>query len=174
MALPALGALQPYAPPVSDRVLALTDGLPTRTLAAGEDVFGGDATSVVVLVEGALRAEAGGAVLSVMDAPGTFVGEVGALLALPRSATVTADVESTVRVIGEPLAFFRERPELGVELARQLAARLHRLTAYLTDLRSQYAGSDGHLGMVDAVLGRLAARPAVEMDPGSDRATPDY
>lgn len=159
---------------MSARVLELTSGLLTRSVAAGEPLFAADdTTTVVVLVSGSLRADVGGRPLAVMDQPGTFVGEVGALLGLPRSAQVTAVTDTTVRVIGEPSTFFTARPELGVELARQLAGRLHRLTAYLGDLREQYADSEGHLGMVDAVLGRIAARPPVDLDPGSDRA-PEY
>jgi CRP-like cAMP-binding protein len=154
---------------VSLDVLALTEGLPTRALEAGEALFT-DTTSVVVLVSGSLRAEVGTTVLSVMEQPGTFVGEVGALLGLPRSASVTAQAPTVVRVIGEPEAFFTGHPELGLELARQLAGRLHRLTAYLADVREQYAGSDGHLAMVDRVLGRIASRPPVTFVPGSRRA----
>ena len=60
-----------------------------------------------------------------------------------------------------------------MELARQLAERLHRLTSYLGDVRAQYADAGGHLEMVDAILGRLASRPPVTIDGGSDRS-PDY
>ena len=80
---------------------------------------------------------------------------------------------STVRLIGDPDAFFASHPEVALELARQLAGRLHRLLAYLGDLRAQYADSDGHLTMIDSVLGRLASRPPVDIEPGSDRS-PDY
>jgi hypothetical protein len=45
--------------------------------------------------------------------------------------------------------------------------------AYLGDVRAQYADSDGHLMMIDSVLGRLASRAPVEIEPGSERA-PDY
>jgi CRP-like cAMP-binding protein len=160
--------------PTTPDVLRLAEGLPTRTLARDERVFPpGDDTTVVVLVTGRLRIEVGGSTLAFMDVPGAFVGEIGALLGAGRSADVIAVEPTTVRVIGDPVAFFTEHPELGLELARQLAGRLHRLTSYLTDLRKQYAGSDGHLSMVDSVLGKLASRPPVDIDPGSDRA-PDY
>ena len=33
--------------------------------------------------------------------------------------------------------------------------------------------ADGHLSLIDSVLGRLASRPHVEIEPGSDRS-PDY
>ncbi|MDX6215874.1 MAG: family transcriptional regulator, cyclic receptor protein [Frankiales bacterium] len=161
--------------PTGPDVLVLTEGLPMRALVAGEQLFDAADTTqtIVVLVEGSLRVESGGQTLSVLDVPGAFVGEIGALLRVPRSADVVATTPTTVRVIGDPVAFFAEHPVLGLELARQLAGRLHRLTAYLSDVRAQYGDSAGHLGMVDSVLARLSSRPPVDIEPGSDRA-PDY
>ena len=80
---------------------------------------------------------------------------MGALLGTARSATVVATGPSTIRLIGDPDQFFAAEPQLGIELARQLAGRLHSLLAYLDDVREQYAGSDGHLEVFDRVLGRL-------------------
>lgn len=156
-------------------MLELAARLPTREVAAGEPLFGPDvpASTVVVLVDGRFRVTAGTATLSVMDAPGSFIGEIGALLGVRRSADVVAERDSTVKVIGDPEAFFAEHPQLGLELARQLAGRLHRLTAYLGDVRTQYADREDHLGMVDSVLARIATAAPVEIEPGSDRA-PDY
>src|SRR5580765_7500568 len=126
--------------------------MPERRLEAGELLLGqGDAgeVAVAVLVEGALDVELDGAVVSGIEVPGAFVGEIAALLGTARSASVVARRPSTVRVIGDPDAFFATHPQLALELARQLAGRLQRLMAYLGDLRSQYAGSAGHLTMVD-------------------------
>jgi CRP/FNR family transcriptional regulator, cyclic AMP receptor protein len=156
--------------------LATTAGMPERRLAAGETLFAQDAegpTAVAVLVEGSLRVDLDDLHLADITIPGAFVGEMGALLGTARTATVTARAPTTVRVIGDPDAFFATHPEVGIELARQLAARLQRLLAYLGDLRVQYADADGHLTVIDSVLGRLASRPAVEIEPGSDRS-PDY
>jgi CRP-like cAMP-binding protein len=167
-----------YLPPVtpSGGVLALTSSMPERHLEAGEVLFGqGDEehVAVAVLVEGALRVDHDGVVLSEITVPGAFVGEIGLLLGTARTATVAAVQPSTVRLIGDPEAFFTTHPELGLELARQLAGRLHRLLTYLSDIRAQYADAEGHLGFIDSVLGRLASRPPVDIEPGSDRS-PDY
>jgi len=155
----------------SDAV-ALTTGMPERRLEPGDVLFGRgdrDQMSVAVLVDGALRVELDGSTLSDLTIPGSFVGELGALLGTVRSATVVATEPTTVRVIGDPDGFFATHPALALELARQLAGRLHRLLAYLADVRSQYADADGHLAVIDSVLGRLASRPAIEIDPGSER-----
>ncbi|MET0663540.1 MAG: cyclic nucleotide-binding domain-containing protein [Ilumatobacteraceae bacterium] len=158
-----------------DDVLALTADLPTRTLVAGETLFvaGEESSIVVVLVDGELLVEAGGDALHRHTTPGAFVGETGALLGQPRNATVTATRTTVVREIGHPLEFFLEHPRLGLEVARQLAGRLDRLNAYIADVQRQVGGHDGHLGMFGELLSRIAARPPVHIEPGSDRS-PDY
>jgi CRP-like cAMP-binding protein len=160
----------------SSEILGLTAAMPVHRLQPGEVLFGqGDESrvSVAVLVDGALRVELGGVPLSEITEPGAFVGEIGALLGTARSASVVALESSTVRLIGDPNAFFVSNPQVALELARQLAGRLHRLLTYLGDVRVQYADADGHLMMIDAVLGRLASRPPIEIEPGSERS-PDY
>jgi CRP-like cAMP-binding protein len=156
--------------------LTLTADQPERHLEVGDVLFhpeSPDRSSVAVLVEGVLRVDVEGGRLADVAVPGSFVGEVGALLGRARTATVSAAAPTTVRIIGDPEALFASHPALALELARQLAGRLHRLTAYLADVRRQFAGSEGHVAMADAVLSRLASRPAIEIDGGSDRA-PDY
>ena len=157
-------------------ILTLTADMPARQLQAGEVLYGqgeGSIVEVAVFVDGALRIELDGVALASITTPGAFIGEIGALLATDRSATVVAVEPSTVRLIGDPDAFFATHPRLALELARQLAGRLHRLLAYLADVRAQYADADGQLTIVDSVLGRLATRPHVDIEPGSDRS-PDY
>ncbi len=156
-------------------VLELTASMPTRRIEPGEVLYdqGDDGPGVAVLVEGLLHVELDGNLLSEIAVPGAFVGEIAALLGSARTATVVAAEPSTVRLIGDPDAFFASHPDVALELARQLAGRLERLLAYLGDVRAQYADSEGHLSVFDSVLSRLASRPAVEIDPGSDRS-PDY
>jgi CRP-like cAMP-binding protein len=158
---------------MASEVLALTADLPPRHLATGDELYrqGDDSgTEIAVLVEGALRIELDDVVLSEIEAPGAFVGEIGALLGTRRTARVVAAAPTTVRAIGDPDALFASHPELALELARQLAGRLHRLLAYLGDARTQYADSEDHLAVFDAVLGRIASRAPVDIEPGSDRS----
>jgi sulfate permease, SulP family len=160
--------------PASD-ILTLTADMPVRRLLPGDVLFdrGEGGTSIAVLIDGELHVELDGARLSEITTPGAIVGEIAALLGTARTATVVARTDSTVRVVGEPDVLFADHPEIALEMARQLAGRLQRLLAYLGDLREQYAEADGHLSVFDAVLGRLASRPPVEIEPGSDRS-PDY
>ncbi len=156
-------------------VLALTEDLPQRTFQADEVVFveGERSQSVLVLVDGELEVERGGAVISRQRVPGEFVGEIGALLEQPRSATVTAVVPSVVREIGDPDEFFAAHPQLGLAMARQLAQRLHRVTAYVADVQRHFGDRGDHLGMFGDLLARIAGRSAIDIQPGSDRS-PDY
>ncbi len=156
-------------------VLQLSDGLPERSLEPGEVLYaqGEPSSDVVILIEGRLQITAGDVVIDSLAAPGTFVGEIGALLGQPRDATVTATAPTRVRVVGDPAGFVADYPELGLEIARQLAGRVHRLTAYIGDVQRQFADRDDHLGMFAEVLGRLSSRPSVDIEPGSDRS-PDY
>ena len=158
-----------------DDALALTVGLPELALAPGEVLFteGEAATNIAVLVDGELVIEAGDMVVNRHTTPGTFIGEIGALLGQVRSASVTAVAPTVVRNIGNPDEFFAAHPELGVEVARQLAARLTRLTAYIVDVQHQFAERDDHLGVFGELLGRIAGRPPIDIEPGSDRS-PDY
>jgi len=160
--------------PPSD-ILALTADMPHRRLAPREVLFeqGDDGASLAILVDGELHVELDGTQLFEVTAPGAIVGEIAALLNTGRTATVVAHRESTIRLVGDPGTLFADHPEIALEVARQLAGRLQRLLAYLGDLREQYADADGHLSVFDAVLARLASRPPVEIEPGSDRS-PDY
>tara|TARA_B100001123_G_scaffold345842_1_gene393930 strand:+ start:808 stop:1263 length:456 start_codon:yes stop_codon:yes gene_type:complete len=66
-----------------------------------------------------------------------FVGEIAILCDVPRTATVTATDEVTVLKISKDL-FLRmisEFPQMGVEVMRELAARLERTTIQLREAR---------------------------------------
>ena len=158
---------------MASEALLLTADLPTRHLDPGEVLYGqGDESGVgiAVLVDGRLSIELEDMVISEISAPGSFIGEIGALLRAPRTAQVVAVEPSTVRLISDPDALFSSHPELALELARQLAGRLNRLLAYLGDVRTQYREEGGHLAVLDSVLGKLATRAPVEIEPGSDRS----
>jgi CRP/FNR family transcriptional regulator, cyclic AMP receptor protein len=156
-------------------VLTLTEGLPERSLAAGEVLFseGDPSLLVMVLVSGQLEVDQRGVVVIRHERPGSFVGEVSALLHQPHSSTVTALVPTIVREIGHPEEFFEAHPHLSLEMAGQLAGRLHRLTAYIADVRRQFGDHDSHLGMFGDLLDRIAAHRPIDIEPGSDRS-PDY
>ena len=152
-------------------VLDRCKSLPLRSFDAGAIVLddGTRAGVIYVLASGSVEVLKGDLQLSTVAHPGTFFGEISALLDLPHSATVRALEPSTFYVAEDPLAFLGSHPDVALELSRLLARRLHALTTYLVDVKRQFEGSSDHLGMVDEVLETLVHDQQRETVAGSDR-----
>jgi CRP-like cAMP-binding protein len=151
-------------------LLDLASDLPERVIPAGESLLveGTTTGTLFVLVDGAVEVRRGDAVLAVVAHPGECLGEISALLGRPHGATVVALVPSRVRVAPDGAAFL-QRPDVARHIATGLAHRLETLNAYLVDVREQYAGAEGHLGLVHEVLADLASGPRRDVDVGSER-----
>ena len=145
--------------------------LPRRTFVAGDVVveqntpFG----SIVILVEGTVSIERDGVTLAVLDTPGAVLGEMSTVLERPSTATVRAATDCTVLQADDGAAFLLERPDVLLDVARALATRLDNLTGHLTDVKRQYGGDSGHLGMLDEVLSTLMHHQTRPVQPGSAR-----
>lgn len=158
-------------------LLARCDDLPREHVAAGDVVVeqGGRPGSLRILVEGALSIERDGVVLAHLDRPGTVVGEMSTLLDAPATATVRARDASTFLVAEDAGSFLVQRPDVLLDVARALAQRLDNLTGHLTDVKRQYGGEAGHLGMLDDVLSTLMHHQTPPVRPGSARMPdPEY
>jgi CRP/FNR family cyclic AMP-dependent transcriptional regulator len=69
----------------------------------------------------------------------------------------------------------QRRPDLTYAIAQILARRLAAVTAYVVDIKRQYADSNTHLALMDRVLGSLVAVHPTAINPGSERSdVPDY
>jgi CRP/FNR family cyclic AMP-dependent transcriptional regulator len=146
--------------------------LPERTFAAGGVVIAeGVASALFVLVDGAVEILKGDVCVNVVDEPGAIFGEVSALLGVPPMATVRALSPSRFRVADDGAAFIASRPELAIDVARLLAARLTSVTGYLIDVKKQFEDQRSHLGIVDEVLEALVSAQGggKDDDRGSDR-----
>jgi CRP/FNR family transcriptional regulator, cyclic AMP receptor protein len=154
-----------------DEVLMLCDGLPRRELATGEQLItqGEHGTQMFVLVTGSVAIHRDGSALTRVGEPGAFLGEMSAVLSRPAGADVIALEPSVVVVIDQAASALVDSPALLLAVARLLARRLDAVNSYLADLKHQYAGTAGHLGMMDEVLGALMSIRSAEMDPGSER-----
>jgi CRP/FNR family transcriptional regulator, cyclic AMP receptor protein len=129
----------------------------------------GEHTSAVfVLDRGALSVTRGGMAIAEIATPGSFVGEIAALVGGDHSATVTATAPSRLWRADDGAAFLRSSPDIAVMVATEVAHRLQSLVAYLADLKRQYDGAPG-LDMVDGVLTRLAQQARKPAQPGSAR-----
>jgi sulfate permease, SulP family len=118
-----------------------------ETVPAGTGLFAqGDPSDCLVLIEsGQLSARVGGrdggaAITVARFLPGAVVGEIGLCTRSPRTATVTADVDSRIRraTTAELDRLAADDPalarDLHAALARQLAHRLARTTALLREV----------------------------------------
>ncbi len=99
----------------------------------------GDAAYVIMKGEADIVAEtAGGDIPLARVGENAIVGEIAILCEVPRTATVKAATQmDTLRIEKEHfLRLIREFPELGIEVMRELADRLTRTTAELSQARS--------------------------------------
>jgi CRP/FNR family transcriptional regulator, cyclic AMP receptor protein len=158
--------------PMTDATIldAFADAVQIR-LAPGEALLreGERGTRLFVLAEGTLAVRRGTVRVSRVATPGALFGEMSALLDIPYSATVEAETAARVLAVEDASAFLSARPQVALHAARLLAQRLYDATTYLADLKRQFEGEAGHMGMVDRILESLlnqqrrdAAPPAPE------------
>jgi CRP/FNR family cyclic AMP-dependent transcriptional regulator len=154
-----------------DDLLALCADLPVRLLAAGELLIeeGLRPNQLFVLESGAVTIERDGTPFARIDSPGAVFGELSFVLGQPATATVRAAADVTVRVVDDPEGFLTERPGAALAVLRMTAARLDGLTQYLVDVKQQFSGLSGHLGMVDQILDTLVHHQGPRASTGSAR-----
>jgi CRP-like cAMP-binding protein len=158
-------------------VLAMCRDLPELRLARGECLIEEAVRTdrLYVLKSGAFEIVRGGVRVVTISAPGAFLGEISAVLGSAPTASVVATEDSAVHVVDEASARVQQRPELTYAIAQLLARRLSAVTAYLVDIKRQYADTDTHLGLMDQVLANVISMQPTSVSPGSERAdVPDY
>lgn len=148
-----------------------SSGLPERTFDAGETVIteGDDVGRLFVLAKGTVVVERDDIPVARIDTPGAMFGEMSLLLETPATATVRCETATVMRVAETPRTFLTQEPEAALEVARVLAGRVDALTQYLVDVKQQYSDLEGHLGMLDTVLGALTYGQRPRARPGSAR-----
>ncbi len=145
--------------------------MPERSFDAGEVILeeGGREGVLYVLAEGSVEVLKGEYRINLVTEPGSFFGEMSVLLALPHTATVKTVTPARFYVADDPRAFMSSRPEIALAISTLLARRLHAMTTYLVDLKSQFEDQTDHLGMVDDVLATLSHAQGGAHKPGSER-----
>lgn len=130
---------------------------PEIVLQPGERLIveGERGTAIYVLVDGTMDVWRGAYRVSRVREPGALFGEMSQLLGVPYSATVSAGTEARLRVAEDGMAFLASSPAVSLHAARLLAQRLQDATTYLADMKRQFEGEQGHLGLVDRILSSL-------------------
>lgn len=133
------------------------EGLPVRSVKAGEILIeeGGQSGSLYFLIEGEVEISRAGTTVARIDTPGLVLGEISILLDRPHIAEVRALTDCSFHVAEDPETFLHEHPEVSLYIARSLARKVDVTTCYLVDLKQQYGGEDGQLGMVHEVIDSL-------------------
>lgn len=158
-------------------VLAICAGFPELYVACGHVLIqeGVRTNRLFVLKSGGFEVVRTGVRVIEIVEPGAFMGEISAVLGSAPTADVVATRDSTVYVLEDASASVRAQPDLAYAIAQLLARRLYAVTAYLVDIKRQYAESNTHLALMDQVLGNLVAMHPVGARLGSERLdNPDY
>ncbi len=155
----------------ADSLLDVSSAWPELRVATGDVVLteGEESERLLVLVDGALEVRRDDEVVAVIEQPGACIGEIALLLGSPHTADVVATSPSTLRVLEDArIAMATDAALLG-PVAAILASRLRLVTAYLSDLKSQYSDAGAGLGMMSEVLTSLSQYHGGSMEPGSER-----
>lgn len=159
-------------------VLAMCIDMPEMNVAKGETLIEEAVRTdrLFVLKSGAFDVVRNGVRVVKVTEPGAFMGEISAVLGSAPTASVIAVQDSSVHVVDRASASVLGRPDLMFAIAQLLARRLAAVTAYLVDIKQQYAGTNTHLALMDQVLANVVAmNPAKRAEPGSERSdVPDY
>ncbi|HRK35616.1 MAG TPA: cyclic nucleotide-binding domain-containing protein [Candidatus Hydrogenedentes bacterium] len=146
--------------------------LPVVNFAEGDVLIpeGTAAAALYFLAEGVVEVVKGDVSITKVRDRGAMFGEMSVLLSCPHTATVRAATDVTCHVAREPMVFLATHPEAMFYVGKILAQRLESLNKYLVDVKSQLREKEGHVGMVDEVLGALMSRHPkprrVAKDPG--------
>lgn len=131
--------------------------LELRSFPAGEVVMtqGEPHCRLLVLKEGAVEVLKDDVRVARSREPGAVFGELSLLLDSSHTATVRTTKPSSFYVVDNPKEFLREHPEATLELCRLLARRIDALNRYLVDVKHQFEGQEGHIGLIGDVLDTL-------------------
>jgi CRP/FNR family transcriptional regulator, cyclic AMP receptor protein len=126
-----------------------------------------------VLIEGELQVLRGGVEVATAADPGAVFGEMSILLDIPHTATVRALTPCRLYVVDDTEGFLAAAPDMMRHIGKLLAHRLQLATGYLADLKSQFAESGNHLGMLDTVLESLLHQQEPGFKPGGSKRGAD-
>jgi CRP/FNR family cyclic AMP-dependent transcriptional regulator len=134
-------------------ILKYCGDIPLQDVAGGTELLAEGQTTghVYILAKGRIEVLRDGTPVTVIDEPGSLVGEMSVLLGVPHTASVRALGDAKVHVIEDGNAFVSANPQISWLVARLLANRLNAATTYLADLKAQFASHGSHLEMVGEI-----------------------
>lgn len=138
-------------------ILALVTGQPRLELAAGDTLIqaGESGGELYVLERGRLLVERDGVPLATISEAGALIGEMSVLLGVDHSASVRAEVPTTLRVIEDAIPFLERTPLMALHVATLACERLERTSALLVELRKETEGRASEQGLLSRIFGAL-------------------
>ena len=106
---------------------------------------------------GSLIVERDGVKIATIDEPGALIGEMSVLLGVDHSATVRAEMHSTVRVIDDAIPFLERNPLMALHVATLACERLDRTSALVVQLRKESEASGAEQGLLGRIFSSLTA-----------------
>ena len=152
-------------------ILELCADVPIREFEPGAILLAeGDKSGLLyILTDGEVEIVKGEFQINIVCDPGAIFGEISVLLDIPHMASVRALTRCRAHEVRDANSFLKANQGISYHLAELLARRLHGVSTYLVDLKSQFASQDNHLAMVDDVLETLVNQQNQRFTPGSDR-----
>ena len=123
-----------------ETILDYCDGLPKRRFSAGDVLLQEGETSgrLFIVTGGSFEILKGAYQIATVREPGAIFGEMSVLLGLPHMATVKALTDAEAYEAEGSDGFLSARSEINHFLSKMLAQRLHSVTSYLVDLKTQF------------------------------------
>jgi simple sugar transport system ATP-binding protein len=153
---------RPSARSPMSQFLDACSALPEAQFADGDCLIaeGSPGGTLYVLISGEVVVLKGETEVARVAEPGAVFGEISALLGIPTSASVRALGPVRAYRAENAAEFIASTPAVALQTARILAQRLNAATAYLADVKAQFADQQNHFAMVDRVLDSLMQRQA--------------
>lgn len=150
-------------------ILEICASLPTQTFKAGEALIveGSVDNRLFFLVSGSVSILKGTEEVARVSDAGAIFGEMSMLLDIPSSATVLALTDVVVHCAEDGETFLAENPRVPLHMARMLAQRLFNATAYIADIKAQFADRTDHFALMDKILDELMHQQQKERRAGS-------
>lgn len=142
-------------------ILKACKGMPESTFKPGDDLIqeGAKPGRIYVLEKGEVMVSKKGVELARTRLKGALLGEMGALLGIPASATVTASSPVSAYRIDNGDRFLRENPEFAVHAATMLAFRLNAAQGYLAQAVESQKTTGAELKAANEALALMMADP---------------
>ena len=107
--------------------------------------LGEEAQTMYVLISGEVDVVVNDIPIITLASPGTIIGEISALLGVPRTATVTAKADCAFYVVEDLLSLFKDNPDLALEITRAEFSRLMTSAYLLLHLKEQFLEAAGQV-----------------------------